>query len=239
VAIIDSGINPRHPHVRDARIDGFDVRSRGDRVWLEAGFDDRNGHGTAVAAAILRHGIQGPLLAFRVLDHRLRSDYRSLGFAITEAARRGAHLINLSLGTRSASGGRYLSMAVEAARQTGSIVIAAAPPSGRGWPADLDTVISAVADDSCPPARCRPVEVEGRLPSGEWRPLWRFGAHRDARQAPTRGKGNFGGNSLAAAHLTGLSAQLLAGEPGLDTAALARCLVSRFGVSRKPEGAGH
>lgn len=236
VAVIDSGVNPRHPHLCDARIDGFDVVSRGDRVWLEAGFDDRNGHGTAVAAAILQHGRQGPLLAFRVLDHRLRSNYRALGFAITEAARRGAHLINLSLGTRSAAGGRYLAMAVEAARQTGALVVAAAAPSGRGWPADLDTVISAVADPKCPPGRCRALQVDGRLPEGGSRPLLRFGAHREARSAPGHGDGNFGGNSLAAAHLTGLAAQVVARDPGHDTAGLAAELERRFGLAEDAGG---
>ena len=29
IAVLDSGINPRHPHLRDVEIDGFDVVSRG------------------------------------------------------------------------------------------------------------------------------------------------------------------------------------------------------------------
>jgi len=231
IAVIDSGINPRHPHLRDVDVDGFDVVSRGDRVWLEAGYDDRNGHGTAVAAAIAGHDIHGSLLAFRVLDHRLRSDYRCLAFAVVEAARRGAWLINLSLGTRSASGGRHLAHAVAAALQTGSTLIAAPPPAGRGWPADLDQVISAVADPGCPPARCRRIEAQGLDPDGRSRELLRFGAHGQAVPAPVRGSsGNLGGNSLAAAHLTGLAARILAEQPGLQPDQLADELERRYGT---------
>ncbi len=234
--MIDSGINPRHPHLRDVEIDGFDVCSHGERVWLEGGYDDRSGHGTAVAAAIVRREVLGPLLAFRVLDHRMRSDYQALGFAITEAARRGAHLINLSLGTRSASGGQYLALAVEAASQTGANVIAAAPPSGRGWPADLDNVISAVADPRCPPGRCVAVPAEGRLPDGTARPLHRFGAHGEAIPGPRGAEGNFAGNSLAAAHLTGMAAELLADRPGMSSWELAEGLTHRFGLPERHGG---
>ncbi|MDP7114151.1 MAG: S8 family serine peptidase [Myxococcota bacterium] len=231
IAVLDSGINPRHPHLRDVEIDGFDVVSRGDRVWLESGFGDRNGHGTAVAAAIAGHEIHGSLLAFRVLDHRLRSDYRCLAFAVVEAARRGAWLINLSLGTRSAAGGRHLAQAAAAALQTGATLIAAAPPSGRGWPSDLDEVISAVADPTCPPGRCRRIEVEGKAPDGETRQLLRFGAHGMAVPPAERGwSGNLAGNSLASAHLTGLAARILAEEPGLDPGRLAEALEARYGI---------
>jgi hypothetical protein len=182
-----------------------------------------HGHGTAVAAAIVRGGLEARLIALRVLDHRLRCETPDLAHAIGAAADRGARLINLSLSTTAVGADALLGPAIERAAGRGAWVVAAAAAGGPGWPADLDTVLSAVAETGCPPGGCR------RHPR-----RWRFGAHGEARPPGGRplgsrtARGNLAGNSLAAAHLTALAARVLAEGEVTSVAQLARRLGARF-----------
>ena len=74
IAVIDSGVNPDHPHVGrvagGVRIDLSGVVS-GDYV-------DRIGHGTAVFAAIQEKAPGAELFAVRVFEDRLRTSVRAL-----------------------------------------------------------------------------------------------------------------------------------------------------------------
>ncbi len=212
VAVLDTGVTVDHPHLRHLTIDGFGVSADGS--CLLEGFTDPVGHGTAVAAAVFRDQPPGRLTAARVLDHRLTGDHRAVVRAMTEALERGARVINLSLGTTSADAGRALAGAVTDARAAGAFVVAAVPPGGRGWPADLPDVLSAVGDPSCPPGRCDRLQAFARLPGGGECALLRFRTH--GRAIPPGGRaarGNLAGNSLAAAHLASRVVAALAEDP--------------------------
>jgi Subtilase family len=87
VAVIDSGVNPSHPHI--ARVDG--------------GFPDdtldRLGHGTAVMAAIQEKAPDAEYFAVRVFDRELRTNIDSLIGALEWCVEQEMDIVNLSLGT--------------------------------------------------------------------------------------------------------------------------------------------
>jgi Subtilase family len=87
VAVIDSGVNPSHPHI--ARVDG--------------GFPDdtldRLGHGTAVMAAIQEKAPDAEYFAVRVFDRELRTNIDSLIGALEWCVDHRMDIVNLSLGT--------------------------------------------------------------------------------------------------------------------------------------------
>lgn len=88
VAVIDSGVNPNHPHI--SRVDGgFPV---GD-------FLDRLGHGTAVMAAIQEKAPDAEYFAVRVFDRELRTNIDALVAAVEWCVDHQMDIVNLSLGT--------------------------------------------------------------------------------------------------------------------------------------------
>jgi subtilisin family serine protease len=217
VAVLDSGVNPRHPHLTHVILEGFAAPDDSGHLDEAAPPCDVHGHGTAVTAAVFRGVQRGRLLGIRVLDARLTGHHHLLADAICLAARRGARLINVSMGTSDAAARPRLAEAVRFAQTGGAIVVAAVPPVGCGWPADLPGVLGAVADPACPPDRAHPVDPDRGLPAAPECALLRYRAHSDA--IPPGGaarRGNLGGSSLAAGHLTGLVAALLTREPQLD-----------------------
>ena len=95
VAVIDSGVNPDHPHV-GAVAGGVRIQLSGD---VSGDYVDRMGHGTAVFAAIQEKAPGAELFAVRVFSDRLRTSARALVAAIDWAAERRVRVVNLSLGT--------------------------------------------------------------------------------------------------------------------------------------------
>ncbi len=225
VAVLDSGVNPRHPHLAHVQLAGFaEADETGSLVGTRPP-RDLHGHGTAVAAAVFRHHRCGRLLAVRVLDDRLVGDSRLLCAAIDLAAQRGARLINVSMGTTAPDAATALAATVERAAAAGATVIAAVPPGGRGWPADLPGVVGVRGDPGCPPDRAIAEDRRGGLPGAPECALLRFRAH--AAAVPPGGtprQGNLAGSSLAAGHVTGLAAALLAQDPHLDALGIAQRL---------------
>ena len=92
IAVIDSGVNPSHPHI--ARIDGG---------WPENDFLDRLGHGTAVMAAIQEKAPDAEYFAVRIFDRELRTNIDTLLAAIQWSVDHQMDIINLSLGTANAA----------------------------------------------------------------------------------------------------------------------------------------
>src|SRR5690606_29917176 len=92
IAVIDSGVNPRHPHV--GGLDGGvaiadDGSEHGDLL-------DRLGHGTAVAAAIHEKAPEAEIHIARVFHSTLSTNVESLVQALDWAAGAGVRLVNLS-----------------------------------------------------------------------------------------------------------------------------------------------
>lgn len=121
VAIVDSGVYAAHPHVQGLSA-GISLVPGSD----PADYVDRNGHGTAVAAAIREKAPRAELVAVKVFDRELATTARALAEAIEWAAGQRVDLINLSLGTTNPAHADRLQAAVLAAREAGTIVVAAA-----------------------------------------------------------------------------------------------------------------
>ena len=145
VAIIDSGVRPDHPHV-GGRVRGTHLTPDGE----DDDYLDRVGHGTAVAAAIREKAPDATLFVIRVFEQALATSGEMLARAIARAAAPdvGAHLINLSLGTRNAAHQALLRRAVAAARAAGegALVVSAVASGDDGddslWlPGSLDGVL--------------------------------------------------------------------------------------------------
>ena len=147
VAVIDSGVNPEHPHVSRAA-GGVGIKLSGD---VSEDFVDRLGHGTAVFAAIQEKAPEADLFAVRVFEDRLRTSVRALVAAIDWAAERGVRIVNLSLGTLREDHAGVLEGAVGRLAAAGGVVVAAAEAEGRTWwPGSLPLTVGVVMDKDCP-----------------------------------------------------------------------------------------
>jgi subtilisin family serine protease len=146
IAIVDTGVNPWHSHVR-GRVEGCRLFvDEGGRIREDADFRDPVGHGTAVAA-LVREGLPGAeLFAVRVFDDAGATWPSLVARAILRAAAEGCDAINLSLSVERGPGLPLLADACQAALEAGCLLAASAATRG-ALPAALPGVFSAVADD--------------------------------------------------------------------------------------------
>jgi subtilisin family serine protease len=202
IVVVDSGVHPLHPHVGGVS-DGVSVDAEG---IVSDDFIDRLGHGTAVTAAIREKAPEAEILVAKVFDRRLETTAAALVSAIRWAASCRAHLINLSLGTRTAAHAEILAEAVRDARAAGAWVVAAGEHEGIRWlPGTLAGVVAVGLDWSVPREQCV-VQVghDGTVhvrASGFPRPI--------PGVPPER---NLKGLSFAVANATGLLALALEGD---------------------------
>lgn len=213
VAIIDTGADFRHPDLKSQIAKHRSFVDDGGAVFTS------DAHGTAVAGVIAAatengFGIVGvaPAARMTILKACWYAPGRpaavcnsftiakALAFAIEDKA----DLINLSLG---GPADPLLSRLVVEAQQRGAIVIGAAPESDeRGFPANIDGVIVVDSSDQIAPSANE--TIRAILAPGT-----------DILVATPHGNFDFSsGNSLAAAHVTGIAALLVALEPILDGA---------------------
>lgn len=215
IAILDSGINPTHPHVPKVQA-GFNATAGGvPEDWF-----DRAGHGTAVAGAIHSLAPEAELLAIKIFDGGLRTNLDSIERGIEWALSRGADLINLSLGTTNEAHASRLAAWVE----RGAIwVSAAVSGDAPAYPGSLPGVVG--------------VEVDPQLARFECRALgaMRFAASPYPREIPgVEPEHNLSGISFAVANVTGIIARDWARLGGLEVQELARELSIRW-VQRQPD----
>jgi subtilisin family serine protease len=146
IAIVDSGVYADHPHVRGV--------AGGRSLIVGANPDDyidRNGHGTAVAAAIREKVPVAELFVVKIFDRDLAATARGLADAIEWAVEQHVDLINLSLGTTNPAHAERLQRSLAAARAAGAAVVAAADQAGLpSLPGSLQPVIAVALDWNCP-----------------------------------------------------------------------------------------
>ena len=150
VAVIDTGVDPSHPHLRDAILPGANFVPY-DGVTAVA-WSDGNGHGTHVAGVVLFNNPFAKILPVRVLDREGDGDIAPVAQGIVWAVDNGAQVLNISLGlqTVNASDLVPLQAAVQYAKEHDVVVVAAAgneaefgsPPAA---PALFDEVIAVAA----------------------------------------------------------------------------------------------
>jgi subtilisin family serine protease len=134
VAVVDSGVDPRHPRLGGVILAGADL------VDGDASAQDGNGHGTHVAgiiaarpqpgSAVLGVAPAAKLIAIRVLDDQGRGNVSLIARGVDAAVAAGAQVINLSTQQAQAAAEApafgELTQAVERAARAGTIVVAAA-----------------------------------------------------------------------------------------------------------------
>ena len=229
VAVIDTGMDSMHPDLQ-GRVDALRNFVDDDQGQFAA---DR--HGTEVAGVIgadanNRQGIVGIAPGVRILALKAcwqvqpRADGAqcnsfTLAQALTIAIESGAQVINLSLG---GPADPLLTQLVGYALKRGIVVVGAVPPDGGldGFPVGVPGVIAVDAIEH-PSASASVLHAPGRevltlTPGG----------HYDF----------VSGSSLAAAHVSGAVALLLATNPRLDSAAV-YSLLSRTSAADTDTGA--
>ena len=197
VAISDSGVHARHPHVNGVA-GGVSITPDGRE---EADYIDRLGHGTAVTAVIREKAPDAEIYAVKVFHDSLTTRIETLVHALDWSVRNGMHLINLSLGTDNPQHEAVLGAAVERLAGQGIKLIAAYEDSGVRWlPGCIAGVVPVVLDWDCPRDSYRTSSLpDGRIlyhASGFPRPI--------PGVAPER---NLKGISFAVANVTGLIAK--------------------------------
>jgi subtilisin family serine protease len=205
IALVDTGVDFSHPDLRGRIATTRNLVDRDERAF------QRDRHGTEVAGVIAavannRQGIVGvapeaTLRIYKACWQRTaaegggaRCNSFTLAQALSASIDEGAPIINLSLG---GPADELLSRLVLHAISRGRIVVAAAPPSGDlgGFPVGVPGVV--VVDSIGRPDRTGVLKAPGHsvltlVPGG----------HYDFAN----------GSSLAAAHVTGVVALLLAGQ---------------------------
>jgi len=214
VALLDSGIERRHPKFGGASFDDdlcFTGAGNGDAP-KDAGGMDFFGHGTAVAAVLLQTAPAVTIGSFRVLGGEAYGRDEIIRRAALEAIARGYHIIHCSFG---ASGSPFTVMSfkswVDAAYLAGVHVVAACNNGGssvRVWPAHFTSVVavdfSASASNQCVQRREGTlVEFAARGGNGSRLP-WRDQTMR-----------TISGTSFSAPVASGLIARILSAYPGI------------------------
>jgi len=199
IAVIDSGINPGHPHLGPIA-GGVGLTPDGEET---TGFVDRLGHGTAVTAAIQEKAPGAEVHIVRVFGDELATSVATLVRAIDWATGRRVHLINLSLGTPNEARRSALEAALERAARVGTFLVSASEHDDARWlPGALPGAIGVRLDWECPREAVR-IRTGGRAvcaASGYARPI--------PGVLPER---NLKGISFAVANATGLIALALEG----------------------------
>jgi subtilisin family serine protease len=213
VAMIDSGVNPAHPHVAGVA-GGVRITAAGE----DADFLDFIGHGTAVAGAIREKAPDALLYAVKVFDQTLTTHINTIIRALEWAIDHDMQLVNLSLGTLNLKHREKFEAVVARATERGVAIIAARAINGElSLPGCLSAVISVEADQDCPrdTYRCLVNDDQTTFFASPFpRPI--------PGVAPER---NLNGISFATANLTGFVARARQDQDNGDIVALKRTLI--------------
>ncbi len=147
VAVVDTGIDPDHPLLRDVLLAGYnfiddstDTAERRDGIDDDADgrADEMYGHGTFMAGLIHRVAPDAMILPVVVLDNDGQGEAFRVAQGIYYAIDRGVEVINLSAGSTKEA--EIVEDALEAARRRGILVVAAAGNDNRREPARYPAV---------------------------------------------------------------------------------------------------
>lgn len=234
VAIIDSGVDPRHPLLEGTVLrDDVAIGSDGVQLSVNAGDShDAFGHGTAIAGIIRSIAPAAELGSFRVLDAELASRNVIIREGVRQAIDRGYQILNCSFGGRGDARFvmEYKAWIDEAYLKNRHVVAACNnfdfnTPEWPGWFPTVNTVNMARLDN----ARIlrRPGHlVEFAAAGHDVEVAWTGGAVRRVT-----------GSSYAAPIVSGLLARLLSVYPELSSLE-AKALLQRLAEPFEPKHAG-
>jgi subtilisin family serine protease len=199
VAVIDSGVNPTHPHISSVA-GGVAVTMAGEIDTSDGAWVDRLGHGTAVMAAIQEKAPDAQFFAVKVFHDALQTRALVLVRAIDWCLKHDMDVINLSLGTVNATYTEAFVDAVARCAERGTLLVAAREANGTPcYPGCLPGVFGVGLDWELPRETYRLDHQDGRpvfYASGYPRPI--------PGVALTR---NLYGISFAVANMCGLIAR--------------------------------
>jgi subtilisin family serine protease len=137
IGILDSGVHGTHPHVGGIA-GGITIGPDGSSF----AYEDRLGHGTAVAALVHHMNPQAELFAVKIFDNKLATSLSAVIRAIDWCLEQEIVVINLSLGTLNAGHRGAFELAVERARCAEAVIVSALEIDGvAALPGSLTGVI--------------------------------------------------------------------------------------------------
>ncbi|WP_263416463.1 subtilisin-like serine protease QhpE [Terriglobus albidus] len=162
IAVLDSGVNPLHPHVgRLAAGVCVTAEGRGEDTL------DRLGYGTAVAALIHALAPEATIVPVRIFDKTLSTTLPSLVRALEWCAANSIQIVNLSLGTTDESYQESFEKAAAHIAAAGAVLVAPyAMEEKLLLPGSLPGVIGVVSDTTCGDAACTVKQVSGKIVFG-------------------------------------------------------------------------
>ncbi len=186
VGIVDSGVNARDPQV--VAVDGgVGIRFRDGRIERDSSWEDRLGHGTAVAATIRGHAPEAALYSIRVFHRTLEAHVEAILDAIDWGVEERLDLLNLSLGCTNRESEFDTACAHAATRG-----VAMVSPARNGG-----AYLGVAADYA----------LEGETIRFDGRVFYASPWARERGVLPR--EKNFHGTSFAVAHVTGIAARIL------------------------------
>jgi subtilisin family serine protease len=212
IAVVDSGVNPRHPHVNGV--------AGGIMIGLDLGvnsYTDYVGHGTAVLAAIKEKAPDAEYYAIKIYYRTLKTDIDILIRALDWAINERMDIINLSLGTRNLlHAPRFVAILEQAAKQGTLIVSAAETESAALLPGSMPGVLGVALDWTC----SRETFRYTLSPNG---PRWLASGYPRALEGvpPNR---NLYGVSFSVANMSGFVARALQGLEDISINNVSRIL---------------
>ncbi|NJQ15710.1 S8 family serine peptidase [Streptomyces bohaiensis] len=238
VAVVDSGVDARHPDLAGAVTGGsrFDVTRDAAEFTrtTPAADEDCEGHGTGIAGLVAARRAEGDRMTgvapaarvhpIRSVDGVDRATHNTVAAMIDDAVDAGVEVLNLSLAV--VEDHAPIREAVARAVAADIVVVAAAgnegnsgPSGGRVYPAAYPDVLAVGAVD----AAGRPLDASNR---GPWVDLAAYGGPLPLVAPGGSGYRTDSGTSFAAAQVSGAAALVRARYPDLTAAETAERLVA-------------
>jgi subtilisin family serine protease len=222
IAVIDSGVNQRHPHIGGVA-GGISLGPNGEIE--EGAYLDLLGHGTAVMAAIQEKAPEAEYFAVKLFQATLRTTADRLIQALEWAIDQRMDVINLSLGTRNPAHAERFAATVEHAAQQGVLLVSARESDGEPcWPGCLAGVLGVGLDWNLNRNHYHCEETAGGFivhASGYPRTLPGMPRER-----------NLHGISFAVANMSGIVARACQDMPVRSSDAIYRALLAEAGFKR-------
>ena len=210
VAVIDSGVDTKHPDLGGCVSRTVEARAVGKKViFEESDSGDSAGHGTACAGIIRSIAPDVEIVSIKVLGAGGLGDGHAFLAGLEYAVAQKCRVINLSLGTTKPQFFAPLHDLLDRAYLAGCVVVAAANnlPQPSFPSVFSSSLISVIKSEETDPHKFgfRYGEViELTAPGVNIRTAWLKGEHR-----------NLTGNSFACPHIAGIIAKLLEAHPDL------------------------